>query len=76
MHESQNSTAPPEEVEDRWHTTKEVGTIFGVSGETIRNWIAAGHLRSKIIAGRHRIPHSEVKRLANHRFGSDGSAGD
>jgi excisionase family DNA binding protein len=51
-------------------STAEVARTFGVTSETIRNWIERGLLTNCIKIGtRYRVPRAEVIRLARERYG-------
>lgn len=58
---------------DQWLSTNEVGQLFSVSGETIRNWIAQGKFGKDgaiQINGYWRIKRSAVVAFARKNYGT------
>jgi excisionase family DNA binding protein len=51
--ESARTTPPPE---NDLLTTTQAGNVFGVTGQTIKNWVRDGRLRGYRIGGRIMIP--------------------
>jgi len=68
-----NDTAAPEF--DELMSTKRVATMFGVTTETVRDWIAKGDLPAQQVAtkpgrqGRWYIRRSDAVEFAKARFG-------
>lgn len=61
------------EHDEKYYSTQKVAETFGVTTETIRNWISRGTIQGAIKIGNyHKVPRSEVIRLAQERYG-DGS---
>ena len=57
-------------VEKLFYTTAEVGTIFGVSPETIRDWLNAGKIVGVKIGAEWRVCKAELDRLAVEKYGA------
>ena len=48
---------------ERHYSTREACEILGIANRTLRRWIKEGKIRAVNLAGRWRIPESEIKRL-------------
>lgn len=55
---------------NEFQSTVEVGKIFGIKPETVRDWIDRGHLEGVRINGRWRVRRASVVALMNQKFGS------
>ncbi len=51
-------------------TVSAAAAVLGVSRQTLYRWIAAGELRTRLVAGRNRVPESEIERLNRVRRGA------
>lgn len=54
------------------YTTKQVGEMFEVTAETVRNWIDKGQLRAVKVNGFYRVPLEDIQALALSKY-HDGS---
>lgn len=57
---------------EKHYSVHSVAGMFDVGAQTVRLWIREGKLKARKINGRWRIPESELKRLANTRYGKPG----
>lgn len=66
----------PDSEDDKLYTTARVADLFGVTTETVRDWIARGTLKAVKPGGvgQYRIKRSELIRFANHKYGDGGTA--
>jgi len=51
------------------YSTVKVAETFGVTTETVRNWITRGVIKGVKVGSHWRVPRSEVLRLANEKYG-------
>lgn len=55
-------------VNDKLFTAHEVAELFGVTPETVRNWINDGRIHGLKHGGRWRVTQSEITRMATSNF--------
>jgi len=59
-------------ADEQFYSTTKVAELFGVTSETVTNWIKRGVLENCIqVAGRWRIPRASVLKLANSKYGPE-----
>lgn len=57
------------EETETWYSTTHVAGIFGVTTETVRNWIDRGVLKGERRGNHWWVPRTDMLRLANERHG-------
>ena len=54
---------------EKLYTTSEVATMFSVSSETVRDWIAQGKLPAIRLGSTHlRVTRTNLMKFANHKY--------
>lgn len=57
----ETTTNAADEAEQQFYTTAKVASIFGVTTETVRNWIASGRLPAvRIASGHYRVRRADL----------------
>lgn len=64
-----SSPIDPVMDDTRFYSTAKVARMFGITTETVRDWISVGKLEGVRINGMWRIPHAAVVELANSVYG-------
>lgn len=59
---------------DALYTTAKVAELFGVTTETVRDWLAKGKLRGiRLETGQYRVRRADLMAFANKTFGLEAS---
>ena len=54
------------DMDNKFVSTQELGSLLGVTRQTVRNWIKKGHIRAYHIGQNLKIPVREAVRILQH----------
>lgn len=67
-HQMARPDVPPEDPDFKFYSTAEVAELFGVTPETVRDWVKAGKLKSHKIGQRVKIRRDDLIAFGNSKY--------